>query len=43
MLGQQKNPNLVEFVLIEYPGVVQNVDAAMQTLGGLRTISAVKI
>lgn len=40
MLVQQKNPNLVEFVLIEYPGVIQNVDAAVQTLGGLRTISA---
>ncbi|XP_070183438.1 general transcription factor 3C polypeptide 5-like, partial [Littorina saxatilis] len=27
------------FVCIEYPGIVQNVDKALQTLGGLKSIS----
>ncbi|KAF7637513.1 hypothetical protein Mgra_00003029 [Meloidogyne graminicola] len=40
MIGQQKNLNLVEFVLIEYPGIIKNVDSAIQTLGGLKTISS---
>ncbi|KAL3074217.1 hypothetical protein niasHS_015047 [Heterodera schachtii] len=33
------NQQAAEFVLIEYPGVIKNVQAALDTLGGLRAIS----
>jgi hypothetical protein len=30
-----------QFILVEYPGVVENVDKAIRTLGGLENISTV--
>uniref|UniRef100_A0A914HXL1 General transcription factor 3C polypeptide 5 n=1 Tax=Globodera rostochiensis TaxID=31243 RepID=A0A914HXL1_GLORO len=33
------NQRVAEFVLIEYPGVVKNVQAALDTLGGVRAVS----
>lgn len=31
----------VEFALIEYPGVIKNVDKALKTLGNLKEIAKV--
>lgn len=31
-----------ELVLIQYPGIIKNVDKALETLGGLQTISQVR-
>lgn len=32
-----------DFILIEYPGVVKNIENAMKTLGGIDAIAAVLI
>jgi len=32
-----------EFVIIQYPGIVKNVDKALVTLGGMSQISQVRI
>lgn len=35
------NTNSADFILVEYPGVVKNVDKALQTLGGISAIAKV--
>lgn len=32
---------VTEFVLVEYPGVIKNVQKSLETLGGIRTLSNV--
>lgn len=34
-------PSSPDFVLVEYPGVVKNVDKALQTLGGISAVATV--
>lgn len=31
-----------DFVIVSYPGCVKNVEKALETLGGLQTISSVR-
>uniref|UniRef100_A0A1I7UMN2 General transcription factor 3C polypeptide 5 n=1 Tax=Caenorhabditis tropicalis TaxID=1561998 RepID=A0A1I7UMN2_9PELO len=37
--GQPKKEEPKQFILIKYPGIVKNVDKALQTMGGLQLIS----
>lgn len=32
-----------EYMCIEYPGVIKNIDRALETLGGKETIQAVRL
>lgn len=39
--GASSSSEKSDFVLVEYPGVVKNIDKALRTLGGIPAIAAV--
>jgi hypothetical protein len=43
IMYHQQHPPITDFVVIEFPGVVRSLDKALETMGGLDSISTVSV